>query len=387
MYPTEDTHSPPATANLEDRTMLRGAPARANQNTGEALAPGVLKTRFVLEGQLGSGGMGTVYRAKDLRKVEAQDQQPYLAIKVLNGDFRQHPDAFIALQREAAKSQSLSHQNIVKIFDFDKDGDVPFMTMELLEGNELSELLRQFPQGLPESLAWGVIRGFCSALKHAHSEGVIHADLKPGNLFVTHSGQVKIFDFGLARAVQANFVDGGLHKRSDVDDLIFDAAALGALTPAFASRAMLGGAPPTATDDLFAAAVVIYQILTGKHPYNRIPADKVDARTVQLERPRLLSSRQWRALSQALALDEGERLGGVAELQSAFFEKSPWPMRLFAFGLGLTAIVMWASNLHKDSELKVVQQQAVTAGRVEAGLDRVLELIEHPTFDTAWNNV
>ncbi len=373
-----------AVEKVDDRTKLRGLFDNNTPSFGVALAPNVLKSRFVLQDQLGSGGMGTVYRAKDLRKVEAQDSQPFLAIKVLNGDFRAHPDAFISLQREAAKSQSLSHRNIVKIFDFDKDGEVPFMTMELLQGNELSDLLREYPQGLPESLAWSVIRGFCSALKHAHAEGVIHADLKPGNLFVTHSGQVKIFDFGLARAVHANFSQGVLQTRSDVEDLIFDAAALGALTPAYASRAMLKGGSPGATDDVFAAALVIYQILTGKHPYGRIPADKVDPRSVSIERPKQLSSRQWRALLQALALEEEARLPSIALLQTALFDKSPRPIRLLATGLGVIAITLWFFNLQKDDEIRVVQQQAQQAGRVEAGVDRILELIQNPRFDAGW---
>ena len=384
MNPTDNLQSPAQAKNDNDRTMLRDMPEISGSRVGEALAPNVLKSRFVLEEQLGSGGMGTVYLAKDLRKVEAQDSQPYLAIKVLSGDFRQHPDAFVALQREAAKSQSLSHQNIVKIFDFDKDGDVPFMTMELLRGNELAEMLREYPQGLPESLAWDLIRGFCAALRHAHAEGVIHADLKPGNLFVTHTGQIKIFDFGLARAVQTNLDEGVLGTRSDVEDMIFDAAGLGALTPAFASKAMLQGASPTAVDDLFAAALVIYQILTGKHPYNRVPVDKLDPRSVSLERPRQLSSRQWRALQSALALDHENRLGSVAELEAALFESSPWPMRLLAIGLGTVAVMMWASNLQKDDQMRAVQAQAVQTGRVEAGRDRIIELIQAPTFDEAW---
>jgi serine/threonine protein kinase len=209
-----------------------------------------------------------------------------------------------------------------------------------------------------------VIRGFCSALKHAHAEGVIHADLKPGNLFVTHAGQVKIFDFGLARAVQSNFARGVFQTRNDVEDMIFDTAALGALTPAYASRSMLQGSAPNASDDVYAAALVIYQVLTGKHPYNRIPADKVDPRSVSLERPKQLSSRQWRVLSQALALEEANRLPSVAALQAGLFEKSLWPMRLLATSLGVVAVALWYFSLQKDDQILVVQQQAQQAGRV-----------------------
>jgi len=367
----------------EDLTQLRGGESPASP-VSDALAPNVLKTRFVLETLLGSGGMGTVYRAKDLRKVEARDSQPYLAIKVLNRDFREHPDALIALQREAVKSQSLAHPNIVKIFDFDKDGDLPFMTMELLQGDELDTLLRRFPQGLPDSLAWPVIRGFCSALKHAHAEGVVHADLKPGNLFVTSAGSLKIFDFGLARAVQSNLGSADLSHASPVEALVFDAAALGGLTPAYASRSVLDGNAPGISDDLFAAAIVIYQILTGKHPYNRIPADKVDSRGGGPERPKRLSARGWGALSSALMLEEQDRRTSVAQLYSALFEKSPWRMRLMAASMTVVLASGLAVYLQNDGQIMEVRQQAVQAGKLEAVASRLHELTEESHLDANW---
>ena len=94
----------------------------------------VLKGRFVLENVVGRGGMGVVFRAKDLRKEEAQDRDPYVAIKILNDEFRRHPESLKALQREARKSQALAHPNIVNVFDFDRDGATVYMTMEFLEG-------------------------------------------------------------------------------------------------------------------------------------------------------------------------------------------------------------------------------------------------------------
>lgn len=77
-----------------------------------------------------------------------------MAVKVLNADIRKHPEAFIALEREASHSQQLSHHNIVSIYDFDKDGGVPFMTMELLQGRELASTLNTYPHGLPANMAW-----------------------------------------------------------------------------------------------------------------------------------------------------------------------------------------------------------------------------------------
>ena len=82
----------------------------------------VLNGRFVLEERVGSGGMSTVYKALDRRKLEADDRNPYVAVKVLNVEFRSHPQSLIALQREAKKSQSLAHPNIVRVYDFDRDG-------------------------------------------------------------------------------------------------------------------------------------------------------------------------------------------------------------------------------------------------------------------------
>ncbi len=370
----------------DDLTQLRDS-SRDQSTKVAGLTPKVLKARFVLEEQLGSGGMGTVYRAKDLRKVEARNKHPYLAIKVLNGDFREHPDAFIALEREAVKSQSLSHPNIVSIFDFDKDGDVPFMTMELLQGEELATRLKQYPQGLPATMAWALIEGFCQALQHAHSEGLIHADLKPGNVFVTASGQAKVLDFGLARAVAENLTAGVLQTRADLDDDGFDPAGLGALTPAFASRAILNGATPGPSDDIFGAALVIYLILMGRHPYNRIPANKIDPRVAEVERPKMLSSRQWRALSSALALDEVDRLGSMSELTDGLFGETRRPIKLVLVGVCVFALVVTSVYLQKESEIQQVQQQVVVAvaeAEVSVRLDRMIDLLRAPIFDSAW---
>ncbi len=190
---------------------------------------GVLKGRFFLEAVLGAGGMGVVYKAKDSLKVEAQDRDPYLAIKVLSDEFKSHPEAFISLQRESRKSQRIAHPNIVNVYDFDRDGDTVFMTMEFLDGSPLDQLIRQYKStGLPTDDAWEIIKGMSSALSHAHAENIIHSDFKPGNVFVTNRGIAKVFDFGIARAVaQVEHLDDNPEDRT-----VFDAGNLGALTPA-----------------------------------------------------------------------------------------------------------------------------------------------------------
>lgn len=105
----------------------------ADAAAGESASVGMLlKGRFLLERELGRGGMGVVFLARDERKVEAHDRDPYVAVKVLNDEFRRHPDSLVALQRESRRSQKLAHDNIVRVYDFDKAGTIVFMTMEYL---------------------------------------------------------------------------------------------------------------------------------------------------------------------------------------------------------------------------------------------------------------
>jgi non-specific serine/threonine protein kinase len=123
----------------------------AGESGGEYATVGMLlKGRFLLERELGRGGMGVVYLARDERKVEARDRDPYVAVKVLNDEVRRHPDSLIALQREARRSQQLAHDNIVRVYDFDKDGTIVFMTMEYIDGTSLKTLIReQAYDGMP----------------------------------------------------------------------------------------------------------------------------------------------------------------------------------------------------------------------------------------------
>ncbi|MBX9705476.1 MAG: serine/threonine protein kinase, partial [Gammaproteobacteria bacterium] len=158
-----------------------------------------LKQRFVLEELLAIGGMGNVYKARDLRKEEAKDLNSTVAIKVLGDEFRYHPEAFVALQREARRIQQLAHPNIVTVYDFDRDGDIVFMTMEYLHGLTLDEIIKNPEIKLSTQRIMEIAAAAASALDLAHQHGIIHSDLKPSNIFITHSGEVKIIDFGIAR--------------------------------------------------------------------------------------------------------------------------------------------------------------------------------------------
>ena len=356
-----------------DLTVMRG---NTGSGSGEAFdTPRVLKQRFVLEEKLGSGGMGTVFRAKDLRKVEARDRDPYLAVKVLNNDFRAHPDAFVALQREAAKSQALSHPNIVSIFDFDKDGEIPFMTMELLKGKELGQLLSEYPNGLPDAMAWPIIGDVCAGLKRAHDAGITHADFKPANVFVTDEYGSKILDFGIARAVRGNSRFG--------DDTVFDPSKLAALTPAYASREMLLGETPRATDDIYSLAVVVYMLLTGRHPFQRVRADEAERDGLRPERIKKLSRRQWWVLARALDFHAENRPQSLDEIIAGLVTRpalKPWMtavLLVVAVGIGI------GLSVGPMSEERVVVARDTL---LEAQRDRVDDLLATPVFDSVWQD-
>ncbi len=287
------------------------AQAIASQAQAGSESGSLLKKRFLLGDVLGQGGMGTVYKTKDLRKVEAEDPNPFIATKVLNAAFKDHPDAFVTLQQETAKSHTLAHPNIVTVHDFDRDGDTLFMTMELLQGDPLDRLLKKGKgTGMPKPKALGIVRDLCAALAYAHQRHIIHADFKPGNVFVCDDGTAKVLDFGIARAASK---ETQKHK--------FDAGQLGALTPAYATIEMVRDEPLTFSDDVYALACVTYEILSGHHPYQNHSA--LDAKQLGLK-PKTIASlnhREWKALCHALALEKSQRTASVTGFMEEMFPR------------------------------------------------------------------
>jgi serine/threonine protein kinase len=272
-----------------------------------------LNGRFVLEECIGFGGMGTVYKALDLRKLEASDRKPYIAIKVLNVQFRGHPKSLITLQREAKKAQALAHPNIVTVYDFDRDGSTVYLTMELLSGKPLSRILRAPDfKGLPAAEVWRIANGMGKALAYAHERGFVHCDLKPANVFLTEKGEVKVIDFGISRV---------FHKpEDDADVTVFDPGSLGGLTPAYASAEMLERKEPDPRDDIYALACIAYELLTGKHPFDRVAATQARNAGMKPMRPKGIGFRQWQALKAALSFRRETRTASIAAFLDAIGE-------------------------------------------------------------------
>jgi serine/threonine protein kinase len=282
----------------------------------ENLGPGVtLKDRFVLLEKLGQGGMGVVFKAKDLLKVEAHDKDPYVAIKVLTDAFKKYSGSFIALQREASKAQRLAHPNIATVYDFDRDGNTVFMTMEYLQGKPLNQLIKEInKKPLKLDHALHIIEELCSGLAYAHEKFLIHSDFKPGNCFLLNDGHVKLLDFGIARA--------STQTDEEREATMFDPAKLSAVTPAYATPEMFAGMNPDPRDDIYGLACVAYQLLAGgKHPYNKVASPKIKELGIKPKPIKGLNRRQQKTLMKALTVVREDRIEDVEKFADGMRSK------------------------------------------------------------------
>ncbi|MEW9623765.1 protein kinase domain-containing protein [Rhodanobacter geophilus] len=319
----------------------------------------LLKGRFLLEREIGRGGMGVVYLARDERKVEARDRDPYVAVKVLNDEFRRHPDSLIALQRESRRAQLLAHDNIVRVYDFDKDRTIVFMTMEYIDGTDLRTLIRERAyHGMPLAEARPLIEGMGWALKRAHAAGIVHSDFKPGNVMVTRDGVPKVFDFGIARA--------GKHlSEATGEETVFDAGTLGALTPAYASLEMIQGKEPSPSDDIYALGCVTFELLTGKHPFDKQSAEVAMKEGRKPPPVPGLTRRQYKALCDSVAFHAEQRLQTAGALIDGLREIGLRERLLPKLGYGAVAAVVigagtWGtlSYLHQHHVSQVIARFA-----------------------------
>jgi len=260
-----------------------------------APANSVLRDRYVLERRLGNGGMGTVFKAVDRYRCDLPQANRIVAIKFLH-ESAGHPEVVSRLRREFYCAQALSHPNIVKVYELDRDDDVEFFTMEFLEGELLSRVIEKLdPIPLSRSRAWAIILEVAAAIAHAHSRHVVHGDLKPQNIMITNSGETRILDFGASSAEIA--------QKSNSS----------AMTPAYASCELLAGQAADARDDLFALACLSYELLAGQHPFQRRRSSVARDLGLIAPRPRGLTRQQWRTLKLGLAWRREERSMSVAD--------------------------------------------------------------------------
>ncbi len=259
--------------------------------------PKLIDDRYDIEARLGVGGMGAVYRARDRLMQEANDPDPYIALKLIL-DSIQDPQASIALQREARRAQTLNHVNIVRVFYFgrDKDGRY-YLTMELLRGKSLEQKLRDEPGAMSLAAALPLIEKVCSALSYAHAQGIVHSDIKPSNVFITDGGEPKLLDFGIASPMRS----------ASGRETQFNPRSLGALSPNYASIEQFLGMDADPRDDVYSVACLTYELLSGQRPYGGEVAPRALEHSLTAKPIRALSRVQNEILAKALCLHRKDR--------------------------------------------------------------------------------
>jgi serine/threonine protein kinase len=292
---------PPTSQEREEVPAARRPPPR-DPRPKDVQPKDVLRDRYELLSILGRGSSGTVYKALDRHRAHLPAAARYVAVKVLKLDYQNRPEVLAALEREFHQAQSLAHPNIVSVFDLDRDGDTYFIVMELLEGELLADILQRLDAPMRREHALAIISSVGAALAHAHRRDIVHADLKPRNIMITLTGEVRVLDFGFARHRPLD-----LHTASAFD-------AVPASAPAYASIERVNGSEPHPSDDVYSLACIAYELLSGEHPFGGRSAVLARANG---RRPRNipgLTRRQMQTLNRALLWGRGERKIDVVDL-------------------------------------------------------------------------
>jgi hypothetical protein len=236
-----------------------------------SLTAGMRVGPYEIHSLLGRGGMGEVYRAHDSRLHRD------VAVKVLAPSLGADPEAVARFEREARAVAALNHPNIVSLHDVGREGDVVFAVTELLEGETVRGLLVDITRPpLRQVLDIGV--QVARGVGAAHAQGIVHRDLKPENLFLTADRRVKVLDFGLAARRQ---------PISGLETLVETSPGLVVGTIGYMAPEVVRGEPATAASDTFAFGVVLYELLTGVHPFERETAAETLAAIMRDDPPRL----------------------------------------------------------------------------------------------------
>lgn len=294
----------------------------------------VLKRRYRIEERLGRGGMGEVYKSWDTWR------DYYVAIKVMREDLSEDREFLYRFEQEAQALAQLAHRNIVRFYGFERHELLAFIVMEYVEGTTLSNVIaRAQRQPLPLEQVHSVARQVCAALNYAHQEGILHLDIKPGNIFVRSDGQVLLGDFGIAKAVgsQMMLIPG---------------------TPAYVSPDECRGERPDMCTEVYSLGILIYEMLAGRRPFR----GETQVEGVKRVRERVL----WEHMHAVPPPLRGFNIAVTPTLESAVLKalaktrKDRWPTVL-AFWQALDKAMQQGPNATVSSSTSYLPARAVPA--------------------------
>lgn len=281
-----------------------------------------LAARYHLLELIGEGGMGRVYKAIDVRREHEGRDDAVIAVKVMKGTFDEPAGRFSALCAHVHQWRRLLHPNIGQLIDCERDGSAVFITMEYVAGETAYAKLHKraaapgsrAPRDGEEARL--IITAVSDAIEYAHQQGIVHGDIKPGNIIVTERGEVKVIDFGIARWLGA------------------------AATPSYASPQVLAGREPGRSDDVFSLSCLAYELLTGVHPFAGAP--DADSRSSSPPMRPGIVAHEYAALLHGMSPEVGKRTASArefaAELGAPARPRLPGRWPLWAAAAALVAV-------------------------------------------------
>src|SRR5580765_5369860 len=269
---------------------------------------------YEISAKLGEGGMGEVYRATDT------SLKRDVAIKVLPAAFASDADRLTRFEREAQVLAQLHHPNIASIFGFHEIDGVRFLALELVPGDTLEERIKKGP--IPHDEVVAIAKKIADGLEYAHERGIVHRDLKPANVKLTPDGEVKILDFGLAKAVTGEATAGGPTSTPTIVPTMTSAGtAIGLIlgTAAYMSPEQARGKPVDKRADIWAFGAVVYEMVTGQRPFEgETISDTIAAvLTKTIDLPRVGDRNMRDLLARCLERDPKLRLRDIGEVRIA----------------------------------------------------------------------
>lgn len=360
---------------LQSSTLVECATDKAKKVEGLRSKAVMLSSRYVLRKCLAEGGTSSIYLAQDRQQplASALDDNNYLALKCIHSSLLRADETRYIAHNEFSVARQLSHPRLIRINDLchDERSGIDYLVMEYLPGDSLKSLISRNEFSYQQTLS--VFEALVDVLSYMHAEGVVHSDLKPGNIMM-HKGNLKLID--LANCRQDSYQD---QPRVVVKSEHFFGYSLD-----YSSPQVIADEPASASDDVFSLACIVYEMLAGKSP---VSASRKDASVSlsSVEKPKLINRFQWQVLKRAMSVDASQRYSSVLEFLNRFKRAERQGRRLFFYSLvpvlliaaAVTAFGLWQTHWERYQHYQLAYslqsdvQRIIADVRAQPALKRV----------------